>query len=99
MLLCLLNAGCVYTVVRYDGPYEGRVVDAETGSPIEGVVVLGVWYKEEPTVAGAVSSFYDSREILTDKDGNFNIHGKGLKIMSKVVRRSALLYLRSDMTI
>jgi hypothetical protein len=50
------------------------------------------WYKEEPTVAGAVSSFYDAREILTDKNGNFNIHGKGFKIMSKVAPMNVLIF-------
>jgi hypothetical protein len=43
----MFTAGCAYPI-RYDGPYEGRVIEAETKQPIEGVVVLGVWYKEEP---------------------------------------------------
>ena len=37
-------AGCV-SFARIDGPYEGRVVDADTKAPIEGVVVHGNWYK------------------------------------------------------
>lgn len=87
----LFLPACAYPI-RYDGPYEGRVVDAETGKPIEGVVVLGVWYKEAPTVAGAVSSYYDARETVTDKNGNFNIPGKGLKILSNVGVMNVLIF-------
>lgn len=70
--------------IQYDGPYEGRVIDAETRQPIEGVAVLGVWYKEHPTVAGAVSTYYDAKETVTDKNGEFRIKGFGLKIMSNI---------------
>lgn len=77
---------------RVDGPYEGRVADAETGRPIEGVVVLGVWYKETPTVAGAVSSYYDATETVTDKNGEFHIQGLGLKILSNVAPMDVLIF-------
>jgi len=87
----LFLPACAYSI-RYDGTYEGKVVDAETGKPIEGVVVLGVWYKEAPTVAGAVSSYYDARETVTDKNGNFNIPGKGLKILSNVGVMNVLIF-------
>lgn len=88
--LLLFPAACY--PVRYDGPYEGRVVDAETGQPIEGVVVLGVWYKETTTVAGAVSSYYDAKETVTDKNGDFNIRGMGLKILSNVGVMNVLIF-------
>jgi hypothetical protein len=78
--------------VRYDGPYEGKVVDADTGKPIEGVVILGVWYKELPTPAGAVSSYYDAMETVTNKNGEFEIHGLGLKIFSNVTPMRVLIF-------
>lgn len=87
----ICTAGCAYPI-RYDGPYEGRVIDADTGKAIEGVVVLGVWYKEEPTVAGAVSSYYDARETLTDKNGEFKIPGMGLKILSNLALMNFLIF-------
>lgn len=77
---------------RYDGPYKGKIVDAETGNPIEGVVVLGVWYKEIATAAGGVSSYYDAAETLTNKNGEFEIRGKGLKIMSNVGPMHVLIF-------
>jgi hypothetical protein len=57
-------------------------VDADTGKPIDGVVVLGVWNKEYPTAAGGVTKFYDAMEIVTDKNGEFEISGQGLRILS-----------------
>jgi hypothetical protein len=80
-LLCFANS-CY--PIRYDGPYKGRVVDAETGKPIEGVVVLGVWYKEIATAAGGVGSYYDAEETVTDKNGEFEIKGMGLKVLTNI---------------
>jgi hypothetical protein len=75
-----------------DGPYEGRILEADTGKPIEGAVVLAVWYKERPTVAGAMSTYYDARETVTDKNGNFSVPGMGLEILSSVAVPSILVF-------
>ena len=82
MLMSL--AGCFHYVARYDDTYRGKVVNAETGEPIEGVVVLGVWYTEIGTVAGPKHHYYDATETVTDKNGEFEIHGKGLRLFSNL---------------
>jgi len=82
-LILLFNAGCTYAM-RYDGTYSGKVVDADTREPLEGVVVLGTWHTVIPTVAGGVSHYYDARETMTDKNGEFSIPGMGLRIMSNL---------------
>ena len=91
MVFLIVTGSCGY-LARYDGPYKGKVIDADTVKPIEGVVVLGVWYKETPTPAGAVSSYYDARETVTDKNGEFEIPGMGLKILSTVAPMSVLIF-------
>lgn len=86
ILLCasmLCCSGCV-TYFGYDGPYEGRVIDRDTRQPIEGAVVHGTWVRSYPGPGGASSKYYDSREVLTDKGGNFNIKGAGLLILSNI---------------
>jgi hypothetical protein len=82
---------CCYPV-RYDGPYKGKIIDAETGTPIEGVVVLGEWSKVAATPAGGVSSYYDAQETVTDKNGEFEIPGLGLKILSNVAPMNVLIF-------
>ena len=77
---------------RVDGPYEGRVVDADTGQPIEKVVVLGVWYTEQTTPAGATSHYYDATETVTDKNGEFKISGKGLRVISSLEPITILIF-------
>ena len=89
-LLLFLPTSCY--PVRYDGPYRGKIVDAETAQPIESVVVLGTWSKELPTPAGAVSSYYDAMETVTDKNGEFEIPGLGLKILSNVTPMNILIF-------
>ena len=79
-------------LIRYDGPYEGRVIDGDTGKPIEGVVVLGVWNREEPNVAGVTTTFYDATEVVTDKNGEFKIQGLGLKIFSLVAPMDFVIF-------
>jgi len=91
LISLLFQTGCVY-VVRYDGTYSGRVVDADNRQPIEGAVVLGTWYTETPTVAGAVSKYYDARETVADKKGEFSIPGQGLRVMSRLVPMHVLIF-------
>ena len=83
--------GCMYAV-RYDGTYRGKVIDADTGEPIEGVVVLGVWYTAVIGAGGGFSKYYDARETVTDKNGEFSIPGKGLRIMSNLELMHVLIF-------
>lgn len=83
--------GCTYAV-RYDGEYAGRVIDAKSGEPIEGVVVLGYWEKEYPTVAGPKHEFYDAEETVTDKNGEFAIAGKGLRLLSNLAPMRVVIF-------
>ena len=73
-------SGCA-SMLRIDGPYEGKVIDAETKQPIEGAVVHGSWFKRDLLGYG---EYYDSHEVLTDKYGEFKIPGKGLLVLSKI---------------
>jgi hypothetical protein len=90
MVLSIVSAAC--SPCGYDGPYKGRVIDAETGTPIEGVVALGVWYKELPSPGGTVGSYYDAQETVTDKNGDFEIKGQGLQILSTVSGMNILVF-------
>jgi hypothetical protein len=90
-VLIILSQGCTYAV-RYDGTYKGKVIDADTGEPIEGAVVLGTWYTVAHTVAGGVHSYYDARETATDKNGEFSIPGMGLRIMSNLEPMNFLIF-------
>lgn len=91
IIVILIIAGCA-SAVHYDGPYEGQVIDADTGKPIEGVVVLGVWYEEYPGAGGAVNRYHDAMETVTDKNGYFKIQGLGLQIMSNVLPVKVLIF-------
>ena len=53
------------------GPWRGQVVDAETGQPIEGVVVVAVWERLSPGVIHQARAFHDVDEVVTDADGRF----------------------------
>jgi hypothetical protein len=83
VVLLISGTGCV-SIIRIDGPYEGQVVDAATNQPIEGAVVDGTWDKVEITPVSKMSKYYDNIEVLTDKDGEFKIPGKGLLIFSSI---------------
>ncbi len=91
LMIIISTFGYVYAV-RYDGPYRGKVIDAETQEPLEGVVVLGVWYREYPTPAGAVHKFYDAKETVTDKNGEFSILGLGLRVITNVIPMHVMIF-------
>jgi len=63
--------GCA--LVHHYGAFEGRVIETETGEPIEGAAVLVSYYTVMYTPAGEVSSYLDSKETLTDALGAFKI--------------------------
>ena len=90
-----LLTGCTYRCfhpVWYEGAYRGKVIDAETKEPIEGVVVLGVWYSQLWSPGGGVSEYYDARETVTDKNGEFTMPGKGIRILSNLVPVDLLIF-------
>lgn len=89
--ILLFQTACLYAV-RYDATYKGKIVDAETGEPIEGVVVLGEWDREYPTPAGAVHKFYDTKETVTDKNGDFEIPGVGLRVFTNIIPMNVLIF-------
>lgn len=51
-----------------NGPYKGKVIELDTGNPIEGAVVAGSWHLE---VFPGWPKFCDAVETLTDKNGEF----------------------------
>lgn len=55
------------------GPYRGRVLDAETGKPLAGVVVVFVWRRDRVMPMGGRSEHYAAREALTNVDGEWVI--------------------------
>jgi hypothetical protein len=91
ILEILIASGCAFAT-RIDGPYRGRVIDADTREPIEGVVVLGVWDREYPGAGGAVHQYYDAMETVTDKNGDFEIKGLGLLVMSNIIPMDVLIF-------
>jgi hypothetical protein len=73
-----LTAGC--TINHEFGPFMGKVVDAETGEPIEGAVVLIGFFIETGTLGGTVSTFADAVETLTNIKGEFQIPQKRVNL-------------------
>jgi hypothetical protein len=55
------------------GPWKGKIIDIETKQPLDGVVALAVWERVYRTPAGPNSYFFEAREVLTDKEGRFEI--------------------------
>jgi len=53
------------------GTYRGRVLDAETGLPLAGAVVVAVWRRDRVMPLGGRSEHYAAREALTDENGDF----------------------------
>ncbi len=92
IFISILLSGCFSYVARYDSSYGGKVIDADTREPIEGVVVLGTWYESIPTIAGAIGKFYDAEETVTDKNGEFSIPGRGLSILGNLESMRVLIF-------
>jgi len=57
-----------------DGPYAGKVIDADTKEPVEGAAVLAIWSLEiHGGPAGALEKLCDIKVTTTDKKGEFSM--------------------------
>jgi hypothetical protein len=66
--------------------WHGTVLDKETKTPIEGVVIIRSWDLVSATPAGPVSSLLTFKEVLSDKKGRFNIIKIPLSIHIPIVQ-------------
>jgi len=60
----------IYIFVRFPSRYEGKVVDADTGKPVEWCVVLLHWGSASLPF-GHGEKYLDAKETITDKNGFF----------------------------
>lgn len=67
------------------GPWRGQVVDAETGQPLEGVIVVAIWDKLSPGVIHPRRDFHDALEVVTDSEGRFVIPARSLTTLNPFV--------------
>ncbi|HEY2991439.1 MAG TPA: hypothetical protein VGM22_01405, partial [Methylomirabilota bacterium] len=55
--------------VPLSGPWRAHIVDAETGQPLEGVIVLALWDKRSFGWPHPDRNYHDIDEVVSDKDG------------------------------
>ncbi|MBI5748930.1 MAG: hypothetical protein HZA00_07370, partial [Nitrospinae bacterium] len=67
LTILFLTTGCYAEIT-------GTIVDAETGEPIEGAVVLVEWTKTKGLGLTYTQS-YQVVEVITDKDGKATVSG------------------------
>ncbi|MEW6053485.1 MAG: hypothetical protein AB1552_06820 [Nitrospirota bacterium] len=73
LMIVLLIAASMTTTAFAGGPWKGKIIDIETKEPIEGAVVLAIWQRAYRTPAGDNTYFYKAKEVLTDKEGRYEI--------------------------
>jgi hypothetical protein len=71
-VLLIAAAGVAAWLLQLDpvaGPWRAQIVDAETGQPLEGVIVVVHWALRTLGWPHAGYEFYDAEEIVSDADG------------------------------
>jgi len=59
-------------LIYHEPEFNGKILDIETKQPIEGAVVVVEYKKKTMGIGASMSSMFDVRETLTDKDGKFH---------------------------
>jgi hypothetical protein len=75
ILYWLLGIGMLMLTSGCYAEMTGTVVDAETGAPIEGAVVLVEWTVTKGMPGMPVTETYKVTEVVSDKEGRVNISG------------------------
>lgn len=81
-------SGC--TIVYSSADVEGRIVDADTGEPVAGAVVVGIWQLESyPIHNHYMEDIIHVSESVTDEEGRYRLEGFALKFVG---HKSGSLY-------
>jgi len=98
-LIMLLLLGTIHVetcradILRHDRDISGKVIDADTGAPLEGVVVSAIWHRELSHAAiEPKQEYYNYIETLTNKAGEFTIPGQGWLFFSSVTPPKLALF-------
>jgi hypothetical protein len=67
------------------GPSQAQLVDADTKEPLEGAVVVAVWWKATRTLGGPSEEYHDSVELLTDPQGRFRVEARTFHSLNPLV--------------
>lgn len=77
--LCALLVGVLFNLgspsVATAQVYRGKVVNAETGEPLEGAVFVIVWETKAAISMNGSRNFHSAKEALTDARGEFSVDG------------------------
>jgi len=75
LIVLLVITALETPLVLADGPYRGKVIDADTQQPIEGAVVVAVWIERIFRPFQDEIAFREAKEVFTNKDGTYEIPG------------------------
>ncbi len=73
VLILAVTLGWWFRPLPLSGPWRAQIVDAETGQPLEGVIVLAIWDKRTFAWPHPARRYHDSEEVVSDKDGRVEI--------------------------
>jgi hypothetical protein len=75
LALCalLIYTACSIIPIRTPGTYAGTVVDAQTGAPVEGAVIVVAWQRCHLIEFEGCGAGYSIREAITGPSGQFSI--------------------------
>lgn len=69
--------GCTLVDVYNVRGMEGKVVDKDTGKPLEGVMVVEAWEIYKPGLHGTSGGYLPLRETRTDNEGRYRLPPRG----------------------
>lgn len=87
ILLCIgLNSCALIPSVHKGKPIHATVVEAKTGKPIEGAIVIVLW-SLAGGLEGNMREVIDVQEAVTDQFGHFEVAGWSQRIVTKTLYR------------
>jgi len=92
LVMGLCVAGAVLTAPPSEARFQGTVVDGDTGEPLEGAVVVVIWYRSAVIALDSATVVHTAVEWLTGSRGDFSADDSTPLLLFGCKKREVLIF-------
>lgn len=92
LVVSLSVAGAVLTAPPSEARFQGTVVDGDTGEPLEGAVVVVIWYRSAVIALDSSTVIHKAAEWVTGSRGDFSADDSAPLLLFGFKQREVMIF-------